>query len=202
MSPATPRPTPIRSAPPSPTPTSRTSRTSATCSRRSRAGKLNHETGFVLERFGVPPSAEIDSLVATVNDLDLKKPIAVHVQDSIQALARHDARPERAVRAGRGRLGQAGGRGGAQGHRPPLHGQRRVSQIFRRRRSSSTSSSRPWMRRVISNAKQLTVLTGRVLIAAMQRGTTAEPAAAGRRRGRRRPERRPARADPHRAAPP
>jgi len=52
-----------------------------------RAGKLNHETSFVLERFGVPPSAEIDSLVATVSDLELKKPIAVHVQDSIKALA-------------------------------------------------------------------------------------------------------------------
>jgi manganese-dependent inorganic pyrophosphatase len=52
-----------------------------------RAGKLNHETAFVLEKFGVPPSAEIDSLVATVNDLNLKRPIAVGVRDSVQALA-------------------------------------------------------------------------------------------------------------------
>ena len=52
-----------------------------------RAGKLNHETSFVLERFGVPPCAEIDSLVATVSDLDLKKPIAVRASDSIRVLA-------------------------------------------------------------------------------------------------------------------
>src|SRR5574337_299108 len=30
-----------------------------------RAGKLNHETDFVLSKFGVPASVEIDSLVAT-----------------------------------------------------------------------------------------------------------------------------------------
>ena len=52
-----------------------------------RAGKLNHETAFVLNRFSVPAPAEIDSLVATVSDLDLKRPIAVNVRDSIQALA-------------------------------------------------------------------------------------------------------------------
>ena len=52
-----------------------------------RAGKLNHETAFVLEKFGVPPSAEIDSLVATVNDLNLKRPIAIGAVDSVQALA-------------------------------------------------------------------------------------------------------------------
>src|SRR3974390_2047345 len=52
-----------------------------------RAGKLNHETTFVLDRFGVPPSAEIDSLVATVSDLDLKRPISINVRDSIQKLA-------------------------------------------------------------------------------------------------------------------
>src|SRR5512136_911977 len=34
-----------------------------------RAGKLNHETRFVLEKFGVPASAEIESLAATVSDL-------------------------------------------------------------------------------------------------------------------------------------
>ena len=89
-----------------------------------RAGKLNHETSFVLERFGVPPSAEIDSLVATVSDLDLKKPIAVQCAGLHPGPGAHDARAERAVRARGGRLRQACRRRRAQGHRPPLHGQR------------------------------------------------------------------------------
>src|SRR5574337_197250 len=52
-----------------------------------RAGKLNHETDFVLSKFGVPASVEIDSLVATVSDLNLKRPIAIGARDSVQALA-------------------------------------------------------------------------------------------------------------------
>ena len=52
-----------------------------------RAGKLNHETLFVLEKFGVPAPAEIESLAATVSDLSMKKPIAVHERDSVQPLA-------------------------------------------------------------------------------------------------------------------
>ncbi len=52
-----------------------------------RAGTLNDETRFVLEKFGVAPPAEIDSLAATVSDLELKRPIAIGVRDSIQALA-------------------------------------------------------------------------------------------------------------------
>lgn len=52
-----------------------------------RAGKLNEETLFVLEKFAVPSPNEIESLSATVSDLTLKKPVSVHVRDSIQALA-------------------------------------------------------------------------------------------------------------------
>lgn len=52
-----------------------------------RAGKLNEETLFVLEKFAVPPPNEIESLSATVSDLELKKPISVHARDSIQTLA-------------------------------------------------------------------------------------------------------------------
>lgn len=52
-----------------------------------RAGKLNSETKFILERFGVPAPAEMDSLIATTSDLDLKRPISINIRDSIQELA-------------------------------------------------------------------------------------------------------------------
>jgi manganese-dependent inorganic pyrophosphatase len=52
-----------------------------------RAGKISEETQFVLERFGVPAPNEMESFAATVGDLVLKKPISIHIRDSIQALA-------------------------------------------------------------------------------------------------------------------
>ncbi|MGE5239054.1 MAG: putative manganese-dependent inorganic diphosphatase [Chloroflexota bacterium] len=52
-----------------------------------RAGKINDETRFVLERFGVPVPEELDSMVSTVNDLNLKKPVSVNSRDSVQSLA-------------------------------------------------------------------------------------------------------------------
>lgn len=51
-----------------------------------RAGKLNEETQFVLGKFGVPAPHEIESLGATVSDLDMKKPISIRAMDSVQAL--------------------------------------------------------------------------------------------------------------------
>ncbi|MBI5846857.1 MAG: putative manganese-dependent inorganic diphosphatase [Nitrospirae bacterium] len=52
-----------------------------------RAGKINEETKFVLERFKVPVPTEMESIAATVNDLSMKKPIAVREQDSVHELA-------------------------------------------------------------------------------------------------------------------
>jgi len=52
-----------------------------------RAGKVNEETRFVLDRFGVPAPGEMESLGATVGDLTLKKPIAVRERDSVKALS-------------------------------------------------------------------------------------------------------------------
>lgn len=40
-----------------------------------RAGDLNSETGFVLEKFEIESPMEIESLVANVSDMDLKKAI-------------------------------------------------------------------------------------------------------------------------------
>src|SRR5512141_1766921 len=53
-----------------------------------RAGKLNEETVFVLKKFGVPAPNEIESLAPTVSDLQMKRPVSVRANDSIQALAR------------------------------------------------------------------------------------------------------------------
>lgn len=61
-----------------------------------RAGALNEETTFALERFGVPAPVLIDSLAATVSDMPLMRPISVNENESIHALA--ELMRERAVR--------------------------------------------------------------------------------------------------------
>jgi manganese-dependent inorganic pyrophosphatase len=135
-----------------------------------RAGKLNHETTFVLDRFGVPPSAEIDSLVATVSDLDLKRPISINVRDSIQKLAllmRDEGVRSLPVVDEAGRL--AG-----------IVGLKDIARHYMDSVGFADLSKAPIELdilvktldgRVISNTQQLSVLTGRVLIAAMHRGT-------------------------------
>jgi manganese-dependent inorganic pyrophosphatase len=52
-----------------------------------RAGKINEETKFVLERFQVPVPNEMESLAGTVSDMEFKKPVAIHERDSVQALS-------------------------------------------------------------------------------------------------------------------
>lgn len=135
-----------------------------------RAGKLNDETSFVLKKFGVPPSAEIDSLVATVNDLNLKRPIAIGVRDSVQALAR--LMREQGVRAvpvvdETGRLAGIVGLKDIARHYMDSTGFNDLSQTP----IELDILLKTLDARVMSNTKQLSVLTGRVIIAAMQRGT-------------------------------
>jgi len=135
-----------------------------------RAGKLNHETAFVLERFGVPPPPEIDSLVATVNDLDLKRPISVGVRDSIQALAlMMRSQGVRSVPV----ADEAGKLAGVVGLKD-------IARHYMDSVGFSDLSKAPIELdillktldgRVISNPRQITVLAGRVFIASMQRGT-------------------------------
>ena len=134
-----------------------------------RAGKLNEETRFVLEKFDVPAPAEIESLAATVSDLDLKRPIAIGARDSIQALA--TLMREKEVRSvpvvdDSGRLAGIVG----------------LKDIARHYMDSVdfTDLNRTPVEldiliktldaRVITNTGQLARLTGRVFIAAMQRG--------------------------------
>lgn len=52
-----------------------------------RAGELNSETKFVLDNFKFEPPMGIESLVATVGDMDLKKPIVASPNDSIRDVA-------------------------------------------------------------------------------------------------------------------
>jgi manganese-dependent inorganic pyrophosphatase len=135
-----------------------------------RAGKLNHETAFVLRKFGVPPSAEIDSLVATVTDLDLKRPISVGVRDSIQVLAL--LMREQGVRSvpvvdESGRLAGVVGLKDIARHYMDSVGFADLSKAP----IELDILLKTLDGRVVANTRQVTVLTGRVLIAAMQRGT-------------------------------
>lgn len=135
-----------------------------------RAGKLNHETTFVLNRFGVPATPEIDSLVATVSDLDLKRPIAVEVRDSIQALAL--LMREKGVRSvpvvdEEGRLAGVVGLKDIARHYMDSVGFADLSKAP----IELDILLKTLDGRVISNSKRMTVLAGRVFIAAMQRGT-------------------------------
>jgi manganese-dependent inorganic pyrophosphatase len=52
-----------------------------------RAGDLNNETEFVLERFEIESPMEIESLAATVRDMQLKRPIVASPNDAIRDAA-------------------------------------------------------------------------------------------------------------------
>ena len=52
-----------------------------------KAGELNSETLYVLERYGFEPPIEIVSLVPTVTDMDLKRPIVASPHDSLKKVA-------------------------------------------------------------------------------------------------------------------
>ncbi|MDP2157915.1 MAG: putative manganese-dependent inorganic diphosphatase, partial [Nitrospirota bacterium] len=135
-----------------------------------RAGKINEETKFVLERFNVPVPTEMESIAATVNDLSMKKPIAVHERDSVHALAL--CMKNSSVRA-----------------LPVVDDSERVSGIvglkdiashYMESAGFSDLSHAPISLdiliktlggRVISNAKKVQLLTGKLHTAAMQKGT-------------------------------
>ncbi len=135
-----------------------------------RAGKINEETKFVLERFNVPVPTEMESIAATVNDLSMKKPIAVHERDSVHALAL--LMKNSGVRA-----------------LPVVDDNERVSGIvglkdiashYMESAGFSDLSHAPISLdiliktldgRVISNAKKVQLLTGKIHTASMQKGT-------------------------------
>ena len=48
-----------------------------------RAGTLNEETTFILERFNLETPVRIDSVVATVEDMDIEKPVSVSPEQTM-----------------------------------------------------------------------------------------------------------------------
>ncbi|HMK56921.1 MAG TPA: putative manganese-dependent inorganic diphosphatase [Dissulfurispiraceae bacterium] len=135
-----------------------------------RAGKLNEETRFILDRFSVPMPNEIESLAPAVSDLDMKKPVCVHTRSSVHALA--DLMKKTGVRSvpvvdDDERLGG-------------IVGLRDIAQHYVDSVGFSDLSKAPIELdilvntldcRVISNSRNISVLSGKVLVAAMQKGT-------------------------------
>ena len=52
-----------------------------------RAGALNEETSFVLERFNLETPMRVDSVAATVEDMDIEKPISVSPEHTMMDIA-------------------------------------------------------------------------------------------------------------------
>jgi len=135
-----------------------------------RAGKLNEETLFVLKRFGVPSPNELESLTPAVSDLDMKRPISIRENDSVQALA-HLMR-EHGVRSlpvvdDTGRLAGMVGLKDVAGHYMESVGFNDITD----RPISLDILIRTLEGRVASNPGGREFLTGRIITAAMQKGT-------------------------------
>ena len=135
-----------------------------------RAGKINEETKFVLERFGVPAPNMIESLAATVSDLEFKKPVAIHKHDSVQALSL--LMRETGVRS----LPVVDESGRVSG----IVGLKDIAKHYMDSVGFSDLKEAPLSLdiliktlegRVISNSKKIDSLTGKIFIASMQKGT-------------------------------
>jgi len=135
-----------------------------------RAGKLNEETLFVLKKFGVPAPNEIESMTATVSDLELKVPISIKARDSVQELVL--LMREKGVRTvpvvdDSGRL-------------VGIAGLKDIAQHYMDSVGFTDLTNAPidldiLVRtlncRVISNSNKIGCLTGKIFVAAMQKGT-------------------------------
>jgi manganese-dependent inorganic pyrophosphatase len=53
-----------------------------------RAGALNQETTFILETFNLEAPARVDSVVATVEDMDIERPISVSPEQTMMEIGR------------------------------------------------------------------------------------------------------------------
>jgi manganese-dependent inorganic pyrophosphatase len=135
-----------------------------------RAGNINEETRFVLERFGVPVPIEMESIAATVSDLPMNKPITVRERDSVQALAQ--LMKETGVRS----LPVVDDTGRVSG----IVGLKDIARHYMESAGFSDLSQAPISLdilletldgRVVSNAKRLGHLTGKIHTASMQKGT-------------------------------
>ncbi|MBI5638950.1 MAG: putative manganese-dependent inorganic diphosphatase [Nitrospirae bacterium] len=135
-----------------------------------RAGKMNEETRFVLDRFGVPAPNEVESLAATVSDLDFKKPVSIQERDSVQALSL--LMKETGVRS----LPVVDDNGRVTG----IVGLKDIARHYMESVGFTDLTRAPLSLdiliktlegRVISNSRRIEHLTGRIFTAAMQKGT-------------------------------
>src|ERR1700690_643820 len=135
-----------------------------------RAGKLNEETDFVLKGFEVVAPNEIESLAATVSDLEMKRPISAHMRDSFQGVLL--LKKEKNVRS----LTVVDENGRLAG----MVGLKDVAMHYMGSVGFTDLSKAPidlnilvktLEGRVISNTKKIDHLTGKIHIASMQKGT-------------------------------
>ncbi len=135
-----------------------------------RAGAVNEETRFVLERFGVPVPNEIASMTATVSDLELKRPITIHERESVRALAlmmRQEGVRSVPVVDDSGRLSGVVGLKDIARHYMDSVGFNDISQTP----INLDILVKTLDGHVISNANKTGHLVGRIIVATMQKGT-------------------------------
>ncbi len=135
-----------------------------------RAGKMNEESTFILKRFGINFPDEIESLSATVSDMELKRPVSIGAKDSIQSLA--EMMKNEGVRA----VPVVNEEGKVVG----IVGLRDIAQHYMDSVNFFDLSSSPidislltktLECRVVCNNPNIKALSGRVFIATMQKGT-------------------------------
>ncbi len=135
-----------------------------------RAGSLNSETQFVLERFGIECPIEIESLAPVASDMELKKPIVAFPHDSLRYVAslmkQKNIRTVPVVDASRKLLGIVGLKDIAEHYIETMG----LSYLSRTSINLNTLVD-ALDGKVIINPAGIEQLTGRIFIAAMQKVT-------------------------------
>ena len=143
-----------------------------------RAGDLNSETGFVLEKFEIESPMEIESLAATVSDMDLKKPIVASPNDSIRDVAslmkEKNIRTVPVIDSSKKLLGIVGLKDIAEYYIDNLGRKNLTTTPIDLNILINTLNGK-----VIANPKRIDKLTGRLFIAAMQKTTILNKIQAG-----------------------
>ena len=143
-----------------------------------RAGDLNSETGFVLEKFEIESPMEIESLAATVSDMKFKKPIVASPNDSIRDVAslmkEKNIRTVPVIDSSKKLLGIVGLKDIAEYYIDNLGRKNLTTTPIDLNILINTLNGK-----VIANPKRIDKLTGRLFIAAMQKTTILNKIQAG-----------------------
>jgi len=134
------------------------------------AGAINKEIKYILERFDIETPMVIDSVVATVNDMDLKGPITASPEDCIRDIGRlirkKNIRSLPVIDSGGRLLGMVG--------------KEQLSEHYIERVEIEDLSVTPidlnvllsaLDGRILANTGKVELVTGKIFIAAAQRGT-------------------------------